>query len=115
MYADYTYYTNTYHGTAIPDADTFARLSIQAEAYIDLVTGGNIDTTAAYMPAVKNAVCALCDNATATSTADNVASESVGNHSISYRASSRAETAAQKTAIVSLYLGSTGLLYRGLK
>ena len=40
-YADYAYYTDSYHGSAVAEQE-WPRLSIQASAYLDMITMGRI-------------------------------------------------------------------------
>jgi hypothetical protein len=122
-YVDYTYYTNTYLGTSIPSAD-FTRLALRASAVIDqitfnrtaaIVTAGTDLTT---IDAIQMATCAVAEEYQTvedSGSADGIVSESVGSHSVTYAASSRQRrTATSRYAdAAKLYLGSTGLMYRG--
>lgn len=122
-YADYTYYTNTYLGTAIASAD-FAALALRASAFIDQITfdrAAPIVTAAtdtATITKIKNAMCAVAEQMRTNNVAGNVdgiASESVGNHSVSYNAnSSQQQTSTQKLIdAAGLWLSNTALLFRG--
>lgn len=115
-YATYDYYKNSYHGNVISDEETFLRVSVEADAYLDTLTRGKIKTAT---DAVKNAACAVCEVICMQSRDEEtvVSSESVGNHSRSYTRASRtsAEREAEKYRKATLYLSRTGLLYRGLK
>ena len=127
IYADYSYYTGTYYGNMIPEAD-FMRCAARASDYIDRLT---LDRASAYVEAhpedekVKKACCAAAEQyymigiARENAAADGgeIASESVGSHSVTYR--SAAESEANLEAVlhkaVTSYLATTGLLYRGCK
>jgi hypothetical protein len=122
-YADYTYYTGTYLGTAIASAD-FAALALQASAFIDQITfdrAAPIVTAAtdtATITKIKNAMCAVAEQMQTNNAAgniDGIASESVGNHSVSYNANaSQQQTSTQKNInAAGLWLSNTSLLFRG--
>ena len=119
MYADYEFYTATFYGDLIPQ-DSFEKYMARASDYIDRLTMGRAaDYTAD--DAVKKAACAvaeqmmLINSARASIANGEIASESVGSHSVSYR--SGIETAAALESglynVAAGYLASTGLLYRG--
>jgi len=122
-YVDYTYYSTTYLGTAIVSAD-FPRLALWASAQIDALT---FDRTAAIVTAatdtatiakIKMATCAAAEELQrqdANGGADAIQSESTGQNSVSYSvASSKMLTNTQKLQReAALYLGSTGLMFRG--
>lgn len=134
-YADYTYYTTVYLGTAIKEAD-FPRLSLRASSFLDYYTHGR----AAQNPdldALKMACCAVAEQYQYIDTAQALAqkslsaslesdgelqSQTVGSWSKTYRsggdsaqqALSSVQTAqAALGAIAQQYLAGTGLLYRG--
>lgn len=118
-YADFNYYTDVYYGAMISEAE-FERLSKQASDYIDYMTRNK--ATADY-EAVKLCCCALAEEfqsmekyraAQIDADAD-VASETVGGHSVTYRSASESINAIRQNMpfIVTRYLYNTGLLYRG--
>lgn len=134
-YADYEYYTTTYLGTAIDEAN-FPRLALRASTFLDYYTQGR----AAQNPdldALKMACCAIAEQYQYIDTAQALAqkslsaslesdgelqSQTVGSWSKTYRsggdsaqqALSSVQTAqASLGAIVQQYLSGTGLLYRG--
>ena len=134
-YADYEYYTTTYLGTAIDEAN-FPRLALRASTFLDYYTQGR----AAQNPeldALKMACCAVAEQYQYIDTAQALAqkslsaslesdgelqSQTVGSWSKTYRsggdsaqqALSSVQTAqASLGAIAQQYLSGTGLLYRG--
>lgn len=127
IYADYAYYIGTFYGDQFDDPDEFVRCAARASEYIDRITMNRAQDYVILHPdneAVKKACCALAEQyhqirtakETAMTADGAIASESVGNHSVSYR--SGTETAAVLEAdlrkIAASYLSMTGLLYRGI-
>lgn len=134
-YADYTYYTNTYLGTAIQETD-FPRLSLRASSFLDYYTQGRAAKNSE-LNALKMACCAVAEQYQAIDAAQVLAqktlsasldsggelqSQSVGSWSKTYRSggdsaqqalSSAQAAKASLAAIAQQYLGATGLLYRG--
>lgn len=115
MYADYVYYTEKFHGSLVPEK-SFERNALQASQYIDNVTFGRIGSNVT--DAVKNACCALAEiyysGTVSPRAASGVTSEKVGNYSVSYAAAENVGTQQKRLkSAVKLWLGSTGLLYRG--
>jgi len=122
-YADYTYYSTTYLGTAIASAD-FARLALRASAVIDNITFNRAaaiitaDTPEATVTAIQNAVCAVAEEIQEEDLAgnlDGVAAESAGSRSVTYNKNSRNMLANEQKQLnaARLYLGNTGLLFTG--
>lgn len=119
-YADYNYYAETFYGDLIPE-ESFDKYISRASDYIDRITMGKAATYTAD-EAVKKAACAVAEqlmligSARASIASGEIASESVGSHSVSYR--SGVETAASLEAgllnVATGYLANTGLLYRGV-
>lgn len=88
IYADYTYYTDTYGGKAVSVED-FPRLAAKASAYIDRLTFGR----AADFPddeRLKRCCCELCESLLLTDGSGGMVkqSESVGSWSYSLAGSS---------------------------
>lgn len=134
-YADYEYYTDTYLGTAIQEAD-FPRLSLRASGFLDYYTQGRAAQNSD-LDALKMACCAVAEQYQSIDTAQALAqkslsaslesdgelqSQTVGSWSKTYRsggdsaqqALSSVQTAqAALGAIAQQYLSGTGLLYRG--
>lgn len=115
VYADFSYYQNTYHGT-MSEAD-FNRLSRQASAYLDRVTFGRIDAKISGSYKIMDACCAVADAYLLNEHGGGVASETNDGISVDYVAGiSNTKTDDQRLReAVSLHLGGTGLLYRGVE
>lgn len=115
IYADYQYYKNSFKGKLIP-ADDFDHAAILATQYIDNVTFGRIGSNVT--DTVKNACCALAEiyysGSVSPRAASGVTSEKVGDYSVSYAAAENVSTQQKRlTSTAKLWLGATGLLYRG--
>ena len=112
----YEWYINAFPGGPIPDAEGFASVLPEAQAYIYGITKGR---TTDDTEALNKATCAVAEviYKQAHDDAPAVSSESVGNHSKSYttKTVSTAEREAEKARKARLYLLPTGLLYRGLR
>lgn len=136
-YADYTYYTGEWLGTAIAEAD-FPRLALRASDFLDYYTRGKAAsaTGETVVDALAKACCAVAEQmqedeklkAVAAQAVDaalagngEVKSETVGSWSRTYATAS--DYAADKSGATALrsqyariadeYLVNTGLLYRG--
>lgn len=126
IYADYSYYMESFFGDLIPE-EVFNKYAFRASEYIDRLTMKRAQGYMIQHPddeSVKKACCAAAEkfmmianakDATAGEDGE-IASETVGGHSVSYR--SGLETAAALEAEmrreVESYLVLTGLLYRGI-
>ena len=115
-YVTHEWYSNTFKGTTIPDAGAFDGVIIEAEAYINNITRGQISKAT---DEIKNAICAVAEVIynQAHDSAPVISGESVGNHSKSYttKTVTTAEREAEKARKARLYLSRTGLLYGGLR
>jgi len=138
MYADYDFYTGTFYGTAINEAD-FPRLASRASDFLDYYT---LDKAAGVTDAdtvtkLAKACCAIAeqmqldDNAralilkaqTEEQAGKGIKSESVGAWSATYTTASdytgadaksaQAASSGLYAALAMRYLATTGLLYRG--
>lgn len=111
------YYSGAYGGT-MPEAD-FKRLSRQSSAYLDGVTFGRIGSglSGEIVEKVKDACCAVADAYLLNEQGGGVAAETNDGLSVTYVAGiSNAKTEGQRLReAASLYLGNTGLLYRGVE
>lgn len=114
-YADYAYYTGTYKGAVI-DAASFPKYALKATQKIKLHTFDRVDKD--NVPdEVKMCCCELAEAIYKHEATDNgnVASEKVGEYSISYVDKQKIEEAyrGKCTEIIQNWLAMTGLLYRG--
>ena len=112
---DYSFYTGTYHGT-LSEAD-FNRQAVKASAYLDRVTFNRLAdvTDATTLELAKLACCAAAD-AMLANEQGGVTSESNDGISVNYVEGSGPAKADGKRLreAVGLFLGGTGLLYRGV-
>lgn len=115
MYADFDYYAHTYGGTVIDSAD-FGYYERKAEKYINTVTFGRVSEDN-LSDDIRDAVCEVAElyfDKKSSSASKGIASEKIGDYSVSYSDSlsgekfSRALYDAAKE-----HLADTGLLYRG--
>ena len=122
MYATYAYYTSEWYGSICTSED-WPKYGQRASDYIDYITMGKAATYTDTTGALKKACCAVAEQiaqsdaltANITAAGGEVASETVGSHSVSYRSSTEV-SAALKASMLSAaqtYLLPTGLLYRG--
>jgi hypothetical protein len=116
-YADYTYYSGTYLGTAIASAN-FPRLALRASEVIDEITFGRAATDTDNETAIKNATCAVAEEiqrVEAGGNTDGIASESIGSNSVTYTANAYAQLSrlAKLSSAAKTYLGNTGLMFKG--
>lgn len=123
VYADYTFYVNTYLGTAIVETD-FPRLALRASQFIDRATHTRAapivtaNTETANINKIKLAMCAVAEelhNQDLANGADAITSESQGQYSVSYGAnSSRAMSNLTKLVTAANYwLDGTYLMFAG--
>lgn len=113
IYADFSYYKDTYCGE-MAEGD-FKRLSRQASAYLDSVTFDRIPsvTDERIMEKVREACCAVADAILQKEQRDGIASETNDGISVTYTTEGKTDEERLYQAAV-LYLGNTGLLYRGV-
>lgn len=122
-YADWTYYSVTFLGAAIAQADA-ARLLLRASEQIDKVTYGRAAavilaaTDTATIDLIKKAVCAVAEQYQANELAgdgDAISQESVGSLSVTYApGSTQQKTRLRKIQEAALtYLADTGLMFAG--
>lgn len=118
-YVDFTYYTNTYLGTAIPSA-SFPALALRASAVINQLTFQQAveQTDADIIDLIKMATCAVAEqmkSVTDSGDTGGIKSETVDKHSVTYADNSISmQSVDQKYSnAAALYLVSTNLMYRG--
>lgn len=124
--ADYEFYTDTYKGALISAAD-FDRYALDASTEVECQTferASAIIDAGTELPLIEKIKMATCAVAETLFRQDNdasgaaaIASESVGNYSVSYALAADASmTKAQKIeSVLRRYLGNTGLMYRGVE
>ena len=118
VYADYAYYTDTYHGDKLTEAE-FLKYSRQASAMVDRVTFGRLMALGAedIIGAVKDATCAAAERIKTLETRSDtgIASESNDGYSVAYKDVGKADSRDYEVmAVIATYLEVTGLLYRGV-
>jgi hypothetical protein len=115
VYANFEYYKGAYCGEmAEKDYD---RLSRQASAYLDFITYDRIKkvTDETIMEKVKDACCAVADTLLLNEQGGGIAAETNDGVSVTYVNGTGSKTDEQRlygTALI--YLGHTGLMYRGV-
>lgn len=120
VYADYQFYSEQYGGTAIAQAD-FGRLARQASAIIDQLTferAGPIitaDTDDNLIERIKLATCAIAEEIQRQEQGGVIASERVGSYAVTYATAPAMSNQVKLSSTARLYLGSSGLMYRGFK
>lgn len=109
-YATYEFYTSSFRGNLIPQAD-FDRLAERASELIDFYTFGKAES---YKKddKVKNCCCALAEAIESEEKSQGKNSETVGSWSVSY--SGKREADSRKRSIINQYLWLTGLMYAGM-
>lgn len=110
-YADYSFYQD--RGGQMSASD-FLIYSKKASDYIDYITS---DNAAAYTDTdskLKKCCCELADEIKKNEKQNNVASESIGSYSVSFSDTSDEALRKRLAKICVIYIGSTGLMYRGL-
>lgn len=118
VYADYLFYTEQYGGTAIAQAD-FGRLARQASAQIDELTFERAapiitaDTDDNLIERIKLATCACAEELYRQEQGGVISSEKVGSYAVTYAVSPAMSNQVRLSATVRVYLGSSGLMYRG--
>ena len=115
MYADFDYYSKEYYDLltepVIPNVDRIRYLKRSSAMLKNLFCR---EPDIPYSESLKTACCEVADLLYKTDLTANIASESNDGYSVSYKADS--ETAVQNKVceIASIYLGDSGILYRGL-
>ena len=126
MSADYSFYTETYHGSLIPEEE-FPFWLGRADARLEELTFGRCfrsELPAAVQTRVSLAECAIADTlfsfdsaSAAPIAAAAISEEKVGSHSVKYRgaASAAQALADQVHSLAAAYLLTTGLLNRACR
>lgn len=118
IYADYSYYKEQFHGKLIPETE-FEYNAARASEYIDYQTFDRI--TDEYMKSeeaaalkIRSCCCALAESEYSFNQRADISSEKNGSYSVTYSAKNSSDHNAEKSRIITRYLGNTGLLYRGV-
>jgi hypothetical protein len=118
-YVDFTYYEDTYLGTAITEA-AFPQLALRASAVIDSLTFQQAadQTDEDVIDSIKMATCAVAETMQTINDDGEVGgikSESVGSHSVTYadNAETMKSISQKYSDSAATYLISTNLMYRG--
>lgn len=115
IYADYQYYRERFCGSLIPH-ERFEYLSARASEYIDWQTFGRLESgiPEEFDAKVRNCCCALAETEYSFSQKADISSEKNGSYSVTYSTKNNADHNTEKSRIIALYLGNTGLLYKGV-
>ena len=112
MYADFSFYKDTYKGKAAEE--TFSRLSVLARAHIDRMTNNRAkDATGEDLEKVKLAFCSVVDELDTQEKGGVIASESNDGISRSYVTGTKSATQRIYSA-AAVFLDSTSLLFVGV-
>ena len=110
-YADYSFYQD--RGGQMSASD-FGKYSVNASDYIDYITLDNAKTYIDSEDRLKKCCCALADEMKNNEKRVGVNSESIGSYSVSYSDNSEENVRKKYAKICCMFIGSTGLMYRGL-
>ena len=116
-YADWTYYSGTFLGTAITQA-AFPALALRASAVIDEITFGRAATDTDNTTAIQNATCAVAEELQkqdALDGVDGIVSESQGRYSVAYGKNSQKTMSSQYKLekAAKTWLANTYLMFAG--
>lgn len=116
-YADWTFYSTTYLGTEIIQAE-FPALALRASVIIDMLTFNRAaaETDTELVTKIKFAVCAVADELKAQITQPGgIESERVGNHSVTYAKTSEMQLSNHQklSGAARVFLANTGLMFLG--
>ena len=110
-YADYSFYQN--RGGQMSASD-FLIYSEKASDYIDYITFDRAKTYKDTENRLKKCCCALADEMKKSDNISGKSSESIGSYSVSFSDTSDEALRKRLAKICAIYIGSTGLMYRGL-
>lgn len=122
-YADFTFYQESYGGTFFQTEEAFNPCANRASLYLDELTLGRAEANAEN-ERVKLACCAIAEQVNIIMEAEadvartkGMKSQSVGSFSVTFSTAEElaSHAKAQIGELARLYLGSTGLLYRGVR
>ena len=112
----YKFYVETYAGSIIPNVTEFKRVLREANAFVDtLVLCRDNLIHRQIEEKYKSAVCAVAEVLYRQNSDRQVQSESVGNHSVSFKVKTQSDYESEMRRKAMLYLSGTGLCYGGIK
>ena len=112
----YQFYVETYAGSIIPNVTCLKRVLREANAFVDtLVLCRDNLVYAEIEEKYKSAICAVAEVLYKAESDRQVQSESVGNHSVSFKVKTQSDYEADMRRKALLYLSGTGLCYGGMK
>ena len=114
-YVDYQYYRDTFHGSAMTEAE-FPNAEIEAEAFVNAVTFGRLRRLDKIPDCVKDAICSAADvmGEYSKGMESYISSESNDGYSVTYKAALKSEECEKSMkAKVKRHLSGTGLMYGG--
>ena len=115
LVVEYDYYRDIYQGSKIPEQD-FPAMQRTAAAYLDMVTSGRADSSldTDTLDRCRMAICGMAEEQYRFDQVGGVLL-SVSNAGYTETYGDNGRTIGEKMkAVASLYLGATGLLYRGV-
>lgn len=114
-YVDYQYYRDTFHGSAMTEAE-FPNAEIEAEAFVNAVTFGRLRRLDKIPDCAKDAICSAADviGEYSKGMESDISSESNDGYSVTYKAALKSEECEKSMkAKVKRHLSGTGLMYGG--
>lgn len=118
IYADFNYYRDIFNGSLIPESEYDYRAA-RASEYIDRVTFGRItpdtlsaDTAVALK--IQSCCCAIAEADYSYKSNFGKTAEKVGSYSVTYSDKTAESHETDRSRLVDMYLGDTGLIYRGV-
>lgn len=114
-YVDYQYYRDTFHGSAMTEAE-FPNAEIEAEAFVNAITFGRLRRLDKVPDCVKDAICSAADimGEYSKGMESDISSESNDGYSVTYKAALKSEECEKSMkAKVKRHLSGTGLMYGG--
>jgi len=110
-YADYTFYLS--RGGQMSASD-FNKYATNASDYIDYITSDNAKSYSDTEDRLKKCCCVLADEMKVNEKREGISSESIGSYSVSFADSNTIAIQKKYASICCTFIGSTGLMYRGL-
>ena len=110
-YADYSFYQD--RGGQMSASD-FLIYSKKSSDYIDYISSDNAKSYSDTEDRLKKCCCVLADEMAKNEKREGISSESIGSYSVSYAESKQTDIQRRYAKICCMFIGSTGLMYRGL-